>query len=141
MADHLAVQRTFPCDATQLATIRNWASEVVSQAALSDSAMADIKLALSEGITNVIVHSAEARRDDWIDLTIEIDDHRVLLVIRDSGECFDLDRYVAPDLDQLAERGYGVFLMRAVMDGVAFGSFGAGSEVRMWKWRGDAPAQ
>lgn len=128
-----STHRSFPCDPAQLTVIRGWAEDVVRQAGFGATAVGEIKLALSEAVTNIMVHSVGTSLADCIDLTIDVDDERVLLIIRDHGECFDLDRYVSPDLDRLAGSGYGVFLMQSVMDGVEFGSHESGNEVRMWK--------
>ena len=137
--DRIKQHRTFPCDPGQVAVIRNWAADAVVQAGFSEAAVGDIRLALSEAITNIIVHSVGQRREECIEVTVDVDDQRALFLIRDYGECFDLDRYEDPDLNQLAEGGYGIFLMRDLMDGVEFTSHDAGNEVRMWKAYTPAP--
>ena len=137
--DKIELHRTFPCDPAQVAVIRNWVADAVIQAGFSEDAVGDIKLALSEAITNIIVHSVRQRSEECIELAIDIDDQRALFLVRNYGECFNMDRYVDPDLDQLAEGGYGIFLMRELMDGVEFDPHGAGNEVRMWKQRTAAP--
>ena len=132
------MHRTFPCSPTEVAVVRRWVAEVLGGAGFPRAAVADVELALSEAVTNVMVHSGQ-RGDDCIRLTINVDDERALVVVRDGGRCFDPARYRPPPLDDLAAGGYGVFLMREVMDGVEFVSDDTGNELRMWKRRTPAP--
>jgi serine/threonine-protein kinase RsbW len=128
------VHQTFPCDPAQVAVVRRWAAEVLGGAGFARWAIADVELALSEAVTNVMVHSGQ-RGDGCIRLSIEVDDERALVVVRDGGRCFDPAEYRPPPLDDLAAGGFGVFLMREVMDGVEFVSDDTGNELRMWKCR------
>jgi serine/threonine-protein kinase RsbW len=106
---------------TRLAAIddaRRWASGHARGAALDETSIAEVEVAMTEALSNVIVHSYEEREDERVLLSLEIDDERLALEIRDRGRPFEPARYEPPDLDAPAEHGYGVFLIDELMDEV-----------------------
>jgi serine/threonine-protein kinase RsbW len=104
---------------TRLAAIddaRRWASAHARRAALDETAIADVELAMTEALSNVFVHSYDAREDEQVLLSLDIDDERIALGIRDRGRPFEPQRYAPPQLDEPAESGYGIFLIEELMD-------------------------
>jgi serine/threonine-protein kinase RsbW len=104
---------------TELAAIddaRRWASGHARDAGLDDVAISEVELAMTEALANVIGHSYEGRPDEAVLLSLDIDEARLALGIRDGGQPFEPESYQPPDLDQPAEGGYGVFLIEELMD-------------------------
>ncbi len=97
---------------------RRWASGHARRAALDETAIADVELAMTEALSNVIVHSYDARDGEQVLLSLDIDDERLALGIRDCGRPFEPERYVPPQLGEPAESGYGIFLIEQLMDEV-----------------------
>jgi serine/threonine-protein kinase RsbW len=106
---------------TRLAAIddaRRWAGGHARGAQLDPIAIEEIEVAMTEALSNVIAHSYDERPDEQVLLSLDIDDERLALGIRDCGRPFDPARYTAPDLDEPGEGGYGVHLMEQLMDEV-----------------------
>src|SRR5690625_6482843 len=66
------------------------------------------------------------------------------MLIRDDGEAFDPEKYATPNLIQMAEKrldgGFGIHLMRSLMDRVEYRRRGRFNEVALTKYVSD-PAQ
>jgi serine/threonine-protein kinase RsbW len=106
---------------TTLASIddaRRWASDHAREARLDPDAIAELEVAMTEALSNVIRHSYGERPDQRVLLSLHIDDAKLSLSIRDHGRAFDAAEYQAPDLDVPSDSGYGVFLMEELMDEV-----------------------
>jgi serine/threonine-protein kinase RsbW len=116
MFDDLRIESQF----SELARARAWVSERARAAGMSEQAANEIRLAVSEACANVIEHAYRGEPGHVIDLHLEIDAVRLLVTIRDHGEPFDLHAYRPPDLDTPQVSGYGVFLIRSLMDEVRY---------------------
>jgi serine/threonine-protein kinase RsbW len=90
-----------------------------------------VELAVHEACTNIIKH-AYAGQSGRIEIVMAIggDPQRVMVETFDSGRSFDLESVKAPDLDAVQERGYGIFLMRQLMDEV---TYRANSQRNRWQ--------
>jgi serine/threonine-protein kinase RsbW len=116
MLDDLRIESQF----SELARARAWVSEHARAAGIAEQEINEIRLAVSEACANVIEHAYRGEPDHLIDLHLEIDAERVLVTIRDHGEPFDPQSYHPPDLDTPQVGGYGVFLIRSLMDEVHY---------------------
>jgi serine/threonine-protein kinase RsbW len=97
----------------------------------ADEFIHGVELAVHEACTNIIQH-AYAGRDGRIEIVMTIagDPHQVIVETIDSGRSFDLESLRPPDFDAVQERGYGIFLMRQLMDEV---SYQATSQRNRWR--------
>jgi sigma-B regulation protein RsbU (phosphoserine phosphatase) len=79
-------------------------------------------LALSEAITNAIVHAHNYNRAKKIQLSIELNRSRITADINDEGDCRDIDLIRARDLkfDPSKESGRGLGLIKRLTDEVDF---------------------
>jgi anti-sigma regulatory factor (Ser/Thr protein kinase) len=115
------VHQTFamPTELSAIDDARRWASGHARLAGLDEVAISEVELAMTEALSNVIGHSYEGRSDEEVLLSLEIDEARLALGIRDGGRPFEAESYRPPDLEQPAEGGYGVFLIEELMDEVS----------------------
>jgi anti-sigma regulatory factor (Ser/Thr protein kinase) len=86
--------------------------------ALDPATLADVRLLISELVTNSIRH-AKLGPDDWIDLHVDVEDGAVRVEVRDPGRGFDPD--AIPALGPSAgppgppdEHGWGLLLIRQI---------------------------
>lgn len=80
-----------------------------------------VELAVHETCTNIIKHAYAGERGRIeVALTISENPRRVIVDTHDSGRSFDLSQVQQPDLDVVQERGYGLFLIRQLMDEVSY---------------------
>jgi serine/threonine-protein kinase RsbW len=107
-----------PTDLVAIDAARRWAAERARSAAVADDTISEVELALTEALSNVISHSYEGHPGENLQLSLDIDESRLALGIRDRGKPFEPQRYQPPDLDEPAAGGYGVFLIEELMDEV-----------------------
>lgn len=96
----------------------------------------DLKLAVSEAVTNAINAHGRDGRDDRIRVECRLVDDEVSVLIHDEGPGFDPgDVPVLPEPDDpdrlLHESGLGVHLMHLLADESSITSHGAGTEVKL----------
>ena len=105
---------------TELRRARSWLSDHARAAGFSDPDVRDLALVVSEACANVIEHAYRGEPDHPINLKLNVDDDRLELLVRDFGAPFDQASYHPPDLDEPQEGGYGVFIIRTLMDEVDY---------------------
>lgn len=81
-----------------------------------------VQLATHEACTNIIHHAYRSFDQGRILVEMIVYFERRLLQIDlyDNGIPFDLERVPEPDLDQVRVHGYGLFLIRRLMDTVTY---------------------
>jgi serine/threonine-protein kinase RsbW len=120
----------------ELARARRWAGEYAAAGGFPSKDVHDLGLVVSEACANVIKHAYRGEPNHTIELHLAIDETRLVLSIRDQGEKFDLDGYQPPDLTEPHEGGYGVFIIRSLMDEVTYETAGEqGTTLTLVKYR------
>lgn len=121
----------------ELRLARGWLSDHARASGFSDREVRDLALVVSEACANVIEHAYRGEPNHPIDLHLTIDDTRLVLLVHDSGVPFEAEAYHPPDLNEPQEGGYGVFIIRNLMDEVEYDvSGGTGTTLRLVKYRG-----
>jgi len=83
----------------------------------------NVQLAAHEVCTNIITHAYSNSGDGRIEMTLTLrrDEQPCLTIdLHDTGKAFDAESYNAPDLDEVRVHGYGLFLIRNLMDNVTY---------------------
>jgi serine/threonine-protein kinase RsbW len=94
-----------------------------------------VAISVIEACTNAIQHGHRSNAGKLVRLSFEIYEDSLIITVSDHGRGFDpamSGSLPAPDL--LATRGRGIYIMRSMMDEVAF-DFTHGTLVRMVKRR------
>lgn len=91
----------------------------------------NLELAIQEVAVNIVNH-AYAGQDGRIQLRLQLVEQppQLTLVFYDTGASFDPTRVPAPHLGELQEHGFGLFLVRELMDEVEYQSDATGN---CWK--------
>ncbi|MCY3924413.1 MAG: ATP-binding protein [bacterium] len=132
-----AVEIRIPPQTEYLAMVRGFVSEVVAQQAGVDARrLEDLRVALSEAVTNAIAAHARRRSADPIRIRCVPSPGRVEIQVHDRGGGFDPSSVPEPpeptDPRRLhAEKGMGLWLMRVMSDDHAIASSRSGTEVRL----------
>lgn len=81
-----------------------------------------IQLAIQETCANIVDHAYESPEEGRIriELVLLADPPRLIVEIYDTGKPFDPTLAREPDLEHAQVRGYGLFLMRQLMDAVIY---------------------
>lgn len=130
---------SIPSSTRYLGQVRRFVEMHARDADLADDAIEQFKIAVDEACTNIIKHAYKGDDTQQIDLAVIVEDDRVTVRIRDAGRSFQQEFYTSPDIFELAENrragGFGVHIMRSLMDRVEYSSSGNTNEVRLTKFR------
>ena len=103
--------------------------------------ISDIKTAVSEAVTNAIIHGYEGAPDCYVEMALALTDTQLVIEIRDQGVGIaDIGQAMEPlytSRPELERSGMGFLFMEAFMDEVQVESEpGKGTCVTMKKWIG-----
>ncbi len=96
----------------------------------------EIKVAISEAVSNCIIHGYENRTDGTVVLNLLIEDNRLIMVVEDYGIGInDIEEAMQPSFTTSEERmGLGMVFMNSFMNEMEIESeTGKGTKVRMVK--------
>jgi len=87
-----------------------------------DQSQYDISLAMHEICTNIIDHAYGPNQIGEIEISFSLCHNPFGLEIEliDNGRSFEFDSIIAPDLNEPQVRGYGLFLVKQLMDEVTY---------------------
>ncbi len=114
---------TLPARAENVAVVRHAFGGLGDALDLDDTVLNDVKLAVTEACTNVVVH-AYPQGDGPLTVAAGIRDGRLAVAVRDEGRGM-LPRADSPGL------GLGLPLIATLAETLELGGDGDGSEVRM----------
>jgi len=83
---------------------------------IGEDAMADLKLALTEAVSNSVRHAYGASGGGHVEVTYELGQDRIGIEVIDDGEGFDPDEAPSFEGDELSEGGLGIAIIRSVAD-------------------------
>lgn len=122
-------------DPARFREARAWVTRVVQSAGLGQDEVLRVSLAMSEACANAYDHAYGGNKDGRIDLQVEVKDGFVRVTVRDYGTAFNHSAYLPPELTELPEDGYGIYLIQELMDDVTYTNMGIGTRVVMVKRR------
>lgn len=107
---------------TEAEKIPDFVEMISDQSGLDESLTHRIMLALSEAVTNAIVHGNKEIRDKKVSIKITINSSMIVIDIQDEGEGFNPDDIPDPvdEKNLLATGGRGLFLMEEFADHVEY---------------------
>lgn len=82
----------------------------------------NMELALHETCTNIVEHAYESKENGRIrvDITLSEAKRKLIVDLYDNGKSFNIDEAKEPSLEEVQIRGYGLFLMRQLLDEVVY---------------------
>ncbi len=119
--------------------VRCFVGKHAAAASLPATAVESVKMAVDEACANVIEHAYGNEGGHLIEITILTFEDRLVVRIRDQGKKFDQDSYREPDLATFVRQkksgGFGVHLMRKLMDKVEYRHLDGQNETLLIKYR------
>jgi serine/threonine-protein kinase RsbW len=129
---HLAI----PARLGAIDDARTWAVGHARAAGFDDEALADLELAMTEALANVIEHGHRGEAEVLIDVEVAVEADRLELSILDRAPEFVVSDVPARDPDDLSEGGYGLSVIGLVVDEVHRGPrTGGGNTLTLVKFR------
>ncbi|MBI3947241.1 MAG: ATP-binding protein [Armatimonadetes bacterium] len=114
--------------------VRRAVERLGAEADLSRRDIEDLDLAVTEACANAIRHGSPKGAHNRIHIAFYLEPERVIVEIRDEGAGFDPNAEALPTPGDLCDGGYGLHIMRQVVDRVEI-QFGDGTTVRLHKAR------
>lgn len=101
---------------------------------LDDDIYGNIMIAVTESVSNAIVHGNQSDNTKNVHLKIQLDESQVKFIIEDEGEGFDYDSLPDPTLPENINNpgGRGIFLMKNLSDEVSFKDEGRKTELSFY---------
>jgi anti-sigma regulatory factor (Ser/Thr protein kinase) len=119
---------TFTSDPRNVALARKSIAGFASVCGFTEAEVADIRLAAGEALSNAVEHG-RGTRSSGFSVACSYDNDALVVEVRDSGAGFVSPMEVGTIEPDERGRGFGIFLMRRLMDDVSFGR--NGTAVRM----------
>ena len=132
--------KIFAGEFSNLSKISEFIAEQTQEVGLNERATYEVQLAVDEACSNIIEHAYGGEGKGEIEITCNVTADGIEIVLKDKGKPFDPDIVkeieVGGPLEDLGNRGSGVFLMRKLMDEVQFEfTKKSGTTLRMKKIR------
>lgn len=129
---------TIPSSTRFLEDVREFVKTHATDAGFSDMVVEQLKMAVDEACTNVIEHAYAGEHEQPIEIDITRGKDKLTILIRDKGRQFNQQAYREPNLVEYVKTrksgGFGVHIMRKLMDEVAYKTTGGYNECRMVKY-------
>ena len=111
-----AITLRIPAKAEYITLCRLTLSGLAQVRQIGDEAMAELKLALTEAVSNSVRHAYGPDGEGHVDITYELAPDRLGIEVVDDGEGFDPDEAPSFDGDELSEGGLGIAIIRSIAD-------------------------
>ena len=111
-----AITLRIPAKAEYITLCRLALSGLAQVREIGDEAMAELKLALTEAVSNSVRHAYGPDGEGHVDITYELAPGRLGIEVVDDGEGFDPDEAPSFDGDELSEGGLGIAIIRSIAD-------------------------
>jgi serine/threonine-protein kinase RsbW len=105
-----------PAKAEYIALCRLALTGLSQLRAIGDETMADLKLALTEAVSNSVRHAYGPNGGGHVDVTYELAADRLGIEVVDDGEGFDPDEPPSFEGEELSEGGLGIAIIRTIAD-------------------------
>jgi serine/threonine-protein kinase RsbW len=115
---------TFSGDYRNVPLARNAVASFARICGFSDDEVADIRVATGEALSNAVEHGRSDRAQNGFSVRCTFSDDELTIEIRDNGEGFATDNLEQTHLFDESTRGFGIFLMKRLMDRVNFDKHG-----------------
>jgi len=113
-----------PSQSDNLAIIRDVVAKVASRVGFDTDEASKIELAVDEACTNVIKHAYANNSNQMIEVSIKVDQKKLIIIVADKGKGFNPDKIKLPDLNESIKEGrkggLGLCLIKTLMDKVEF---------------------
>ena len=133
-----SVRLTIPAKPEYITLGRLALTAIAGVRPVSDEALHDLKLALTEACTNSVKHAYDENGVGSVDIVYELLADRLAVEVGDAGSGFDPSSGQGNGDDELEEGGLGIAIIRALTDEVEIGvREGGGSRLRFVKLLND----
>ncbi len=123
MAEEISL--SIPSHPKYLHLVRNVMENIVMGMGFSEPECSRMILAFDEACSNIIKHSCGGDPSIAIDITFYVSSDELKVRLRDFGKCgkgFDIEKCAHKDVKEVTPGGFGVNIIKCVMDTVEYSS-------------------
>jgi len=113
-----AVRLRIPAKPEYIALGRLALTGLAQARGLDSDTMGDLKLALTEAVSNSVRHAYDGEGEGQVEIRYELRADRITVEVIDDGAGFDPDETPSFDGDELSEGGLGIAIIRTIADDV-----------------------
>lgn len=119
---YIPAERTIPATLAALTEVGGHTRAFVQTCGLGDrdATAAALELAVHEIAVNIVRHAYGEQTGGWIHVCYLLDGDDLVVTLGDAGRPFVPAALVEPDLLQANEGGYGLFLVRQLVDRLSY---------------------
>jgi len=125
----------FKADLGRLADIRDFVRESAETLGVSSDILDDLRLAVDEAVTNIVLHGYDGAGD--VDIDIAVRENDLVIRLRDGAPPFDpisaTPDSLAPAEERTSPGGFGLYLIRQTMDEIGYRRLDSGNELTLVK--------
>jgi serine/threonine-protein kinase RsbW len=111
-----SVRLRIPAKAEYVTLCRLALTGLAQLRAIDDATIADLKLALTEAVSNSVRHAYGDGANGHVDIRYELRPDRLEVEVLDDGAGFDPDEKPTFDGEELSEGGLGIAIIRTIAD-------------------------
>ena len=121
--------------AENVSVARTLTAALVAERELTLSELDEIKVAVSEAVSNAIIHGYQGRPDRYVNLTLILSGERLTVIVRDDGVGIaDVEQAMRPNWSGSGRMGLGFAFMNSFMDRIEVDSApGQGTTVKLYR--------
>jgi len=94
--------------------------ETIKEVKLPSSFTDEVELAVSEACTNAIRHGASGDAAAVVTVNFQVHETQMIIEVSDQGAGFNFEEFPEPAFDRHPEGGYGLYIIRSMMDTVSY---------------------
>ena len=132
---------SIPSRTSQLARVRRTVAAWAQEAGLEQTDADALQMAVDEACANAIEHGYGGQPDGRVDLEAKLGSGALVVTVRHHGKPFDPRKHTLTALSDMRhnrrQHGYGLHLIRKLVDDVHFTATAQSSEVRLTKRSND----
>jgi serine/threonine-protein kinase RsbW len=120
--DGFSEASSFPSTTDQVAKADEFLETLLRRAGLSEDAIANLAIAVTELVNNAIKHGNKLQKDKNFTVSVVYTPEKVEITVADEGEGFDPNEVPDPLAEEnlMKEIGRGIFIVNSLIDKVRF---------------------
>jgi len=137
MSEIVNLEIVVPNQTRYLRLVGNIAEQIAKQLDVAtcdrDALAYHLNLVLTEAMANAIQYGVGNGKKDTVRISMSLENNDLWIRVYDNGQGFDLASVPPPAVDELDERGRGIFFIRSLMDSVEYHKTDSGNVLEMRK--------
>jgi len=120
-------------DPNLIPEVNDFIFEKLESLDIDNSLLTNLNLAISEGLSNAIVHGNKLDPRKIVIITLNCFDNRIEVSIKDNGNGFNPEEVPDPTNPEnlLKDSGRGIYIMKSFIEEVKYNFFNDGTELKL----------